>query len=304
MGRSTARALRPDPTPNTPRKLVVGMADAHAFFTCQLKLQTKDIKFDSQDAFVEETVEQLMSVFRIGRKSSFFSATVDAFWKKSQKWVALLIKSKKKAKPETSPNNSQPPKRQKANQQMTSRDDEKAPVPRSNAASVHQPEHDKYPDVWRIDRMLPAYNGCPINAQTGTRGGCETIYYKRKGSAYGKPMWEQICNSGEKMPNTLKWSRSMTSGCCGGSTKEAWVIIKHSRSRPGYGWRITLPEEIPQYLPQNKTVQVGGFPQNKYNGAYKLTASTTEEAEWKARYDSRKRSPTVYRHHDSDDLDN
>merc|ERR1711964_62720 len=155
MGRSTARALRPDPTPNTPRKLVVGMADAHAFFTCQLKLQTKDIKFDSQDAFVEETVEQLMSVFRIGRKSSFFSATVDAFWKKSQKWGALLIKSKKKAKPETSPNNSQPPKRQKPNRQMTSRDDEKAPVPRSNAASVHQPEHDK---MWTTGEIVDGWD--------------------------------------------------------------------------------------------------------------------------------------------------
>jgi len=57
------------------------------FFTGQLTLQTKDIEFEnSKDAFVDETVKKLMTVFR--RKSSSDHAN---FWEKSQKWVALEI---------------------------------------------------------------------------------------------------------------------------------------------------------------------------------------------------------------------
>jgi len=70
---------------------------ARAFFTRQLTLQTKDIEFENgQDAFVEETVNQIMPVFR--RKSD--QMTPVKFWKESQKWVAREIATKK-ATPET-----------------------------------------------------------------------------------------------------------------------------------------------------------------------------------------------------------
>jgi len=88
------------------------MADARAFFTRQLMLQTKDIKF-GQDAFVEDIMKiikpvfrnKIMSVFRRGRKSCSSQAelvkvTAIKFWKKSQKWVERMI-ANKKAKPET-----------------------------------------------------------------------------------------------------------------------------------------------------------------------------------------------------------
>jgi len=79
--------------------------ELHAFFNRQLTLQTtfKDIEFensDSQDAFVKDTVNQIMPVFQFQRKNSESPVVPFKFWKKSQKWVARKI-ANKKAKPET-----------------------------------------------------------------------------------------------------------------------------------------------------------------------------------------------------------
>merc|ERR1711964_526812 len=101
---ATIRTQNTDEDPETQWAIAMSMqtkySAAREFFTGKLTQQTKGIEFknnQSQDAFVEETVNKIMPKFRLKNPKNYAHTE---FWENSQKWVKRKI-ANKKAKPAT-----------------------------------------------------------------------------------------------------------------------------------------------------------------------------------------------------------